>query len=194
MTDSSRDARAGPKPIAAKITVDRVLVIFERVDSRRYRIGIVRNGRHDVGPDVPVRPGPGDATVPHDLVHFVVEEQARLRLGIFGQVAAGGDCGGFFSPAPTDRRPGVDGKRSARLGRAGRKDVAVSERLAAIASTGSINALPASFEADARLVHAINDRLAQLLTEWEATPPGGQLRVEWPDALTIRNGRIPAAL
>ncbi|MGN6608789.1 MAG: hypothetical protein ACTHMS_17490, partial [Jatrophihabitans sp.] len=74
-------------------------VIFERIDGRSYRIGVRRDGRHDVGPDVPVRLAPGWATVPHDLVHFAVEEQARLSLGVFGQVAAGGDCGGFFRPA-----------------------------------------------------------------------------------------------
>jgi len=74
-------------------------VIFERVDDRRYRIGVVRDGRYDVGVDVPVRGAPGHADVPHDLVHFVVEEQAKLRLGIYGQVAAGGDCGGS-SPRP----------------------------------------------------------------------------------------------
>lgn len=72
-------------------------VIFERVDERRYRIGVMRDGRHDVGADVPVRGAPGRADVPHDLVHFVVEEQAGLALGIYGQVAAGGDCGGFFA-------------------------------------------------------------------------------------------------
>ena len=63
-------------------------VVFERVDARRYLIGVRRNARTDVGADVTPRPGPGHAEVPHDLVHFVVEEQAELPLGIYGQVAA----------------------------------------------------------------------------------------------------------
>ncbi len=91
-------------------------VVFERVDARRYLIGIVRDGRYDVGADVPVRPAPGPADVPHDLVHFAVEEQLGLRLGIYGQVAAGGDVGGFFVPAPTDRHPAGDKRRSERVG------------------------------------------------------------------------------
>src|SRR5262249_39286601 len=62
----------------------RVDVVFRRISDRQYGIGLVRDGVRDVGGDVAVRIAPGDARVPHDLVHFVVEEQARLPLGIFG--------------------------------------------------------------------------------------------------------------
>jgi hypothetical protein len=165
-------------------------VIFERVDDRRYRIGVQRDGRYDTGPDVPVRGAPGHADVPHDLVHFVVEEQAGLRLGIFGQVAAGGDCGGFFAPRPGDRHPARDAKRSARVGRAGRSDVAASERLASLADRGSI-AAEVNDEVAPPLRDAINRRLAEVLNLWRATPPGDRLLLVWPDSLTIRNGRIP---
>ncbi len=167
-------------------------VIFERVDDRRYRIGVVRDGRYDVGVDVPVRGAPGHADVPHDLVHFVVEEQAKLRLGIYGQVAAGGDCGGFFAPAPGHRHPAKDAKRSARIGSAGRPDVAISERLAALAVKGHIAGNAEVQDVDASLRTAINRRLTQLLDQWRATPHGGRLVVVWPEELTIRNGRIPA--
>lgn len=167
-------------------------VIFERVDGRRYRVGVVRDGRYDVGPDVPLRSAPGNADVPHDLVHFVVEEQAKLRLGIYGQVAAGGDCGGFFSPAPADRHRASDAKRSGRLGGAGRADVAVSERLAAAAAGGRIADGRTVSSLDPSLRDAINERLAQVLAAWRATPDGGRLSVVWPNELTIRNGRLPA--
>jgi hypothetical protein len=77
-----------------------VEVVFERVDARRYLIGVLRRSRTDVGPDIRPRPGPGHAEVPHDLVHFVVEEQAGMPLGIYGQLAAGGDVGGFLPSRP----------------------------------------------------------------------------------------------
>jgi hypothetical protein len=71
-------------------------VVFRRLNERQYGIGLIRGGKRDVGGDVGIRVAPGDACVPHDLVHFVVEEQAELKLGIFGQCAAGGEVGGFF--------------------------------------------------------------------------------------------------
>jgi hypothetical protein len=176
-----------------------VQVIFERVDERRYRIGVKRDGRHDVGADVPLRGAPGNADVPHDLIHFVVEEQAGLKLGIFGQVAAGGDCGGFFTPAPGDRRPATDAKRSARVGRAGRPDVAISERLAAMATHGVIADTDTDTDTDTdnadtdlQLRAAINRRLTEVLSQWRDTPAAGRLVLAWSETLTIRNGRIPA--
>jgi hypothetical protein len=161
-------------------------VVFERYDERRYGIGIVRDGRRDVGADVPVRPGPGHAAVPHDLVHFVVEEQAGLTLGVFGQVAAGGDAHGFFRPAPADRT-GRDRKRSERVGRAGREQVSLSEQLAALVGPGGTWA-PSTREliGDPRLEARLRARLAEVLGRWRATPPGERLVLDWPDRLIAR--------
>lgn len=166
-------------------------VVFERVDARRYNIGILRNGRYDVGADVPLRPGPGQGRAPHDIVHFVVEEQAGLRLGIYGQVAAGGEVGGFFRPVPDDRSHARDAKRSQRLGRAGRDDCGLSEQLAALVDhDGGIDHSRAeSF--DAGLVQAIARRLDEVLRRWDRVQPGGRLVLTWPDRLTIRRGRLP---
>jgi hypothetical protein len=47
-----------------------VRVIFERIDDSRYQIGIRRDGRFDVGADIPLRSAPGGGSVPHDIVHF----------------------------------------------------------------------------------------------------------------------------
>jgi hypothetical protein len=47
-------------------------------------------------------PAPGfDPDVPHDLLHFVVEEQLGLTDGIFGRIAAGGTAR-TFHPIGTD--------------------------------------------------------------------------------------------
>ncbi len=158
-------------------------VIFERVDERRYLIGAVRDGRHDVGADVPVRPGPGSADVPHDLVHFVVEEQAGLTLGIYGQLALGADVGGFFRTAQEHRSLARDHRRSTRLGRAGRDQVAESERLASLARTGRVTAVA---DLDPALARALDQRLGEVLALWRAVPHGGRLTLTWPDRLTAR--------
>ena len=161
-------------------------VIFERVDDSRYRIGVLRDGRFDVGADIPLRAAPGGGPVPHDIVHFAVEEQAGLRLGVFGQVAAGGDVGGFFRPVPAERRPARDQKRSKRIGAAGRADTALSERLAGLAARGRID--DAVAELSPPLREAINRRLAELLEAWRSVPVGERLVLTWPAELTVRRG------
>lgn len=166
-------------------------VIFVRLDSRRYGIGIDRCHRRDIGPNIAVRPGPGCATVPHDLVHFVVEEQAQLRLGIFGQVAAGGSAG-FFVPAPADRS-GADRKRSDRLGRAGRRDVARSEKLTALVdANGSLCSDADAITGDPGLTSMIRDRLGEVLQFWSVLPVGQRMLLTWPASLTIRHAQVPA--
>src|SRR3546814_20442724 len=45
-------------------------------------------------------PAPGfDPDLPHDMVHFVVEAALGLKMGVFGQIAAGGDAGSFHVEA-----------------------------------------------------------------------------------------------
>jgi hypothetical protein len=41
-------------------------------------------------------PAPGfDPLMPHDMLHFLVEQELGLRKGIFGQIAIGGTAGTF---------------------------------------------------------------------------------------------------
>ena len=75
--------------------------------------------------------GPGyDPWLPHDLVHFVVERHFEIARGVFGQLAAGGDAGTFFTIPHLRRDPAR--RLSTRLGALGRQDTARSERLAAL--------------------------------------------------------------
>lgn len=170
-------------------------VVFERIEGRRYRVGVRRSGRHDTGPDVPPRVGVGAPVgdVPHDLVHLAIEDALGLRLGIFGQVAAGGDLGGFFTPPPEDRSPVRDKRRSQRLARAGRDDTARSEALAAcVGHDGRLRPdLPADLVTPGEL-ERVQQRLTELFDAWRATPPGGELVVTWPEHLTVRRGVLPS--
>jgi hypothetical protein len=165
-------------------------VVFRRLNDRQYAIGLIRDGTRDVGGDVAVRIAPGDAQVPHDLVHFIVEEQAALRLGIFGQCAAGGDVGGFFRGSVGKRGKAQQLKRSRRLGGAGRSDVGLSERLAGLAHRGNIppELDPADVSSALRL--SINRRLNEVLAQWKGVPAGGDLVLRWPTHLTIRRGQL----
>jgi hypothetical protein len=111
-------------------------VQFHRTSTRSYAIKIYREGLRPVEMD----PAPGyDAIMPHDLLHFVVESELGLSLGIFGQVASGGNAGTFHPVATggsshreTSRLRRRACKRGARLLREGRHQAAQSERAAYI--------------------------------------------------------------
>ncbi|MEM9040396.1 MAG: hypothetical protein AAGD33_10925 [Actinomycetota bacterium] len=67
-------------------------VIFERTSARSYSIEV----RPASGPALRMDPAPGfDRWLPHDLQHFVVEEQLEITDGVFGRLAAGGTAATF---------------------------------------------------------------------------------------------------
>lgn len=165
-------------------------VVFRRLSDRQYAIGVIRDGVRDVGGDVAMRLAPGDTDVPHDLVHFVVEEQAELTLGIFGQCAAGGDVGGFFRATIGKRGKARRIKRSRRLGGAGRSQVDRSEVLASLARDGAISPEVDPATVSPTLRESINGRLDAVMTQWNGVPVGGDLVLHWPAHLTIRRGRL----
>ncbi len=67
-------------------------VEFHKTGERRYALIIRRDGL----PDLKMDPAPGfDALMPHDLLHFLVEQELGLRRGIFGQLVDGATAGTF---------------------------------------------------------------------------------------------------
>ena len=105
-------------------------VTFRRTGERRYAVVAAPDGH----PPVTMDPAPGfDPRLPHDLVHYAVEREHGIELGVFGQLAAGGNLRTFRRlDATPDRRLRRRGERLARehLG-----ELARSERLAAEART-----------------------------------------------------------
>ena len=85
-----------------------MILVFQRTGERRYAVEAQRPGR----PDVVMNPAPGyDRLIPHDMMHLVVEAQLGLTLGVFGQLAAGGDAGTFHVPMHS----GDDSRKLARV-------------------------------------------------------------------------------
>lgn len=65
-------------------------VTFRRTHQRGYAVDVEREGADDLT----MNPAPGyDDLLPHDLVHLLVERRWRLRDGIYGGLAAGGNAG-----------------------------------------------------------------------------------------------------
>ena len=88
-------------------------VVFTKTGEKRYGVAVEPRGH----PRLTMSPAPGfDPFLPHDLAHFVVESEFGLRLGIYGQLAAGGDAGTFRSGDPDIARK--SSRRSDRLGTA----------------------------------------------------------------------------
>src|SRR3546814_5992335 len=63
---------------------------------RRYSMRIEREGL----PVLVMDPAPDfEPDLPNDMVHFAVEAALGLKMGVFGQIAAGGDAGSFHVEA-----------------------------------------------------------------------------------------------
>lgn len=111
-------------------------VTFRKTGSRQYAIDV----RRERFPDVTMDPAPGfDLHLPHDLVHFVVEAEMGLDLGVYGQLAKGGDAGTFrklstpqlgIRNARRERRR--ESRRAEPLSKAGHLESVFSERAAVI--------------------------------------------------------------
>ncbi len=93
-------------------------VEFQKTGERRYAVIIKRNGL----PDLVMNPAPGfDPLMPHDLLHFLVEQELELRHGIYGQVAAGGTAGTFQNQPSEALNSRADSRRRRKTARRGEK-------------------------------------------------------------------------
>jgi hypothetical protein len=76
-------------------------VEFHKTGERRYAVVVLRNGL----PKLKMNPAPGfDPLMPHDMLHFLVEQEFEIPRGIFGQLKLGGTAGTF--------RPETSSKKS----------------------------------------------------------------------------------
>ena len=147
-------------------------VTFRRTGSRRYGVEVVREGY----PDAVMEPAPGyDDALPHDMIHFVVEEELGLEKGVFGQLAGGGDAGTFRLPQGQGgdvrelrREKRKVRRRGSRLAEEGRKDTALSERAAAICEyEWKVRSDDPSRRREAESMSSYSDRLRSECTEQE---------------------------
>src|SRR3954462_4988332 len=166
-------------------------VTFTRTGPRTYGIAADRGG----GSVVHMPTGPGfDPWLPHDLVHFVVERHVGIEHGVFGQLAAGGTAGRFFTIPHRRRDPAR--RRSARLAALGREDTARSERLTALGMAAWHESRGGRWEyADALDRHDVAAGPAAPLAELDdvasrrhALGVGEALTLAWPADLTRRPG------
>jgi hypothetical protein len=164
-------------------------VTFERTATRRYAVAVLRAKHGNLRMD----PAPGYSDlIPHDLVHFVVEDEFGLRQGIFGQLAAGGNAGTFV---PTEElRTKAWARRIERRNRSTGGDMVRSEHLAAqvyprwlrhsghLPGSHYVRQDPPPTDLAASDLARVFKRLDALSQQWRAVDVGGSMTVEWPGA------------
>ncbi|MGV9456321.1 hypothetical protein [Streptomyces sp. NPDC003635] len=160
-------------------------VVFTKGPGTSYDIAVHR----ETGPALAPRNGPGGHPyLPHDLVHFLVEVEAGIGLGVYGRLAAG-DNGLFWPADPAERAKAARRRRTKRAKPSdeARADMARSEELAGIAvpvwevRRGHAPELPAHVAA--RELPPVVDRIVARFDDyaerWHALPVGGSLTLTW---------------
>lgn len=160
-------------------------VVFTKGPGTSYEIAVHRKAGAALAP----RNGPGGHSyLPHDLVHFLVEAEAGIASGVFGQLAAG-DNGLFWPADPAERTKAT---RRRKRGNAAspprvRADMIRSEELVGIVvpvwelRRGLARELPAYVTA--KPIPPVVDRIVARCDDhanpWHALPIGGSLTLTW---------------
>jgi hypothetical protein len=179
-------------PVACgAVSVASVDVTFTKVAGRRYLMTVVR----ERGPRLAPRHGPGyDDYLPHDAVHFLVEVEARLAGGVFGQIAAGQS--NIFSVADPEGLRRQARREAKRIPSAAeRADMGRSEDLAGTCQplwelrAGHRRELPLWWSSvtpemlellESPLCERILARLDEFAARWHALPVGRSITLSWP--------------
>jgi hypothetical protein len=175
-----------------------VRVTFTRQTGSRYGVDVIRES----GPPARLRVLKSDAEwLPREIAHLLVEREFGLKLGIFGQLAAGGDAGRFWA-APADRNARL-AYVSHRLQVTGRGDlrrsvalvawctaaweIETGRRLQTPARSGSGGPWPLLDVTDvpAEQVAGTVRCLAAAAVAWDGLRPGERVSFDWPPALTL---------
>lgn len=165
-------------------------VTFTKAEGRRYLMTVAR----ERGPELATRQGPGyHEYLPHDAVHFLVEVEAGLSDGVFGQIAAG-RRNIFAAVDPAERRRYARREARRRPLKSEMADTARSESLASLCTArwevraGRRRRLPVWLAetdpevAGSPLVERIVGRLEEFAARWHALPVGGSITLAWQPA------------
>ncbi|MFJ9641697.1 hypothetical protein ACWEPM_35750 [Streptomyces sp. NPDC004244] len=148
---------------------------FRKLPDNQHEILV----RHRKGPDVRLPAGPTGPTMPHDLVHAVVETALGIDDGFWGAMARGATFQGFETTAPgRHRRSGLKVlRRGGDAVLAAELSVNWAYRVWRGLSTQGrgVGSPPLGPDALART----GPRLDAAAARWAAVPEGGELVWRW---------------
>ena len=150
-------------------------VTFTRTHARGYSVTVERPGSDPATMD----PAPGyHERLPHDVAHFIVEDELQITGGIFGQFAARGTANTFFS-SPS-KRAKKDRRRGAEIARVNKKDALFLEHaIYAAQSRWEEHEIIPDTKIPADKIARIIERFDQFAAEWSKLPAGGAITLEW---------------
>ena len=165
-------------------------VTFSRTGQRRYRVSVE-------GPGVVsswMEPAPGyDSRLPHDMAHFVVENELGIAGGIFGQLAAGGHARTFHPTDEQARRKVA--RRGKRLASTNRGDSMLSEKFVYLAcrtwNNGRYGVTP--LECISEDIKRVCDAFDRVSAIWSELAVGESMTLVWHGG-AARTGRRPQRL
>lgn len=160
-------------------------VTFTKTGERRYCISVE-------GPNIDpitMHPAPGfDPRLPHDVAHFIVENDLGIHGGVFGQLAAGGTANTFFSDKSKELRKAR--RRGREIAKASRKDLLLSEHAinAAQSRWEKHDIIPAT-KIPPKDIERIIAKFQDFADRWEILPVGGSIMLEWEHSRGTRKSK-----
>lgn len=149
-------------------------VTFTRTSERGYSLAIE-------GPSIQAAkldPAPGyDPRLPHDVAHFIVENELGIKGGIFGQM----EMGGIIRPVERNARIQRKAKRKrSAIFRANKNDALFSEHAVwAAQSRWEKQEIIPSTEIPQPDLDRVIARFEEFANEWSKLPIGGSITLEW---------------
>lgn len=152
-------------------------VTFTRTGERRYRVSVEGLGVVSSW----MEPAPGyDSRLPHDMAHFVVENELGITGGVFGQLAGSGTAG-TFHPVDGPKKSKL-AKRSKQIAAVSRDDAQLSERVVHLARSTWNNDL-----AFANPIEGVSEKNIERICRefdavsavWSKLPVGESMTLVW---------------
>ena len=160
-------------------------VTFTRTRDRGYSVSVEGPG---IDP-VKMHPAPGyDERLPHDVAHFIVENELGIMGGVFGQIAAGGTANTFFSSDAKYPKKARD--RGKKIAKANKKDALFSEHAiyAAQSRWEKHDIIPDTKIPGADIIRIIGE-FESFAERWSKLPIGGSITLEWKAATRRKSAR-----
>ena len=124
-------------------------------------------------------PAPGyDPRLPHDVAHFIVENELGIKGGVFGQLASGGS---FRVVQSADDKAKKKAKRAAAtLAKENKTDALFSEHaIYAAQSRWEKHDIVPDTKIPPADIARICERFDEFADRWSRLPVGGSITIEW---------------